>query len=82
MKEISAEILTPAQSVGAEKGGSAVFADLIKARLIAEWIEEDAGHAHKYYRLTPQGERTLRAMVRDWRNFTTAFQYLTGHLHE
>ena len=33
MKEISAEILTPAQNVGAEKNWSAVFADLVKARL-------------------------------------------------
>ena len=33
MKEISAEILTPAQSVGAEKSWPAVFADLVKARL-------------------------------------------------
>ena len=33
MKEISAEILTPAQIAGAEKSWSAVFADLVKARL-------------------------------------------------
>src|ERR1035441_5198460 len=33
MKEISAEILTPAQAAGAEKSWSAVFADLVKARL-------------------------------------------------
>ena len=33
MKEISAEILTPAQAVGAEKSWPAVFADLVKARL-------------------------------------------------
>src|SRR5208282_4416753 len=33
MKEISVEVLTPAQAVGAEKSWSAVFADLVKARL-------------------------------------------------
>jgi len=33
MKEISVEILTPAQNVGAEKNWSAVFSDLVKARL-------------------------------------------------
>ena len=33
MKEISPELLPPAQSVGAEKSWSAVFADLVKARL-------------------------------------------------
>jgi protoheme IX farnesyltransferase len=33
MKEIQAEILTPAQAVGMEKSWPAVFADLVKARL-------------------------------------------------
>src|SRR5208282_5755658 len=33
MKEISVEVLTPAQAVGAEKSWTAVFADLVKARL-------------------------------------------------
>src|ERR1035438_10817039 len=35
MKEISAQILTPAQGVVAEKSWPAVFADLTKARLTA-----------------------------------------------
>ena len=52
------------------------------ARLKAEkkvetkWVEEDAGHAHKYYKLTDQGRAICRLMVGAWREFNEAFAQL------
>ena len=37
----------------------------------AEWVEAEAGHPRKYYRLTPDGRRRVVQMARVWRRFTT-----------
>ena len=37
----------------------------------AEWVEAEAGHPRKYYRLTPEGRRRVVQMVRVWRRFAT-----------
>ena len=37
----------------------------------AEWVEADAGHPRKYYRLTPDGRRRVVQMARVWRRFAT-----------
>jgi PadR family transcriptional regulator PadR len=43
-----------------------------------EWIDSGVGHAHKYYRLTPHGQKVLAGMLTGWREFTAAFNKLTG----
>jgi PadR family transcriptional regulator PadR len=37
----------------------------------AEWVEAEAGHPRKYYRLTPDGRRRVVQMARVWRRFAT-----------
>jgi PadR family transcriptional regulator PadR len=37
----------------------------------AEWVEADAGHPRKYYRLTADGRRRVVQMTRFWRGFAT-----------
>ena len=37
--------------------------------LAAEWIEGEAPHARKYYRLTKNGEKRLDHMKKEWREF-------------
>ena len=37
--------------------------------LAAEWVEGEAPHARKYYRLTRAGERRLAQMTAEWRTF-------------
>ena len=37
----------------------------------AEWVEAEAGHPRKYYRLTPEGRRRVVQMARFWRGFAT-----------
>ena len=38
----------------------------------AEWVEAEAGHPRKYYRLTAEGRRRVVQMARVWRRFTTS----------
>ena len=37
--------------------------------LAAEWVEGEAPHARKYYRLTRQGAKRLDEMKQQWREF-------------
>jgi PadR family transcriptional regulator, regulatory protein PadR len=43
-------------------------------QLAAEWVEADAGHPRKYYRLTPEGRRRVVQMARFWRDFSSNLQ--------
>jgi PadR family transcriptional regulator PadR len=38
----------------------------------AEWVEGDAGHPRKYYRLTPRGRHHLQGMARSWSSFAAS----------
>jgi PadR family transcriptional regulator PadR len=40
--------------------------------LKAEWAATDTGREAKFYRLTPQGRRRLKAEVAGWQQLTTA----------
>ncbi len=42
------------------------------------WVDDGVGHAHQYYRLTPHGEATCGAMLAAWREFSRAFDRVTG----
>jgi PadR family transcriptional regulator, regulatory protein PadR len=38
--------------------------------LDSEWVEADAGHPRKYYRLTAAGRRRTQAMAASWSRFS------------
>jgi len=44
--------------------------------LSSEWVEADAGHPRKYYRLTAAGRRRLVEMARFWESFSTSLDDL------
>lgn len=44
--------------------------------LDAYWVENEAPHARKYYRLTRAGERRLATMKDEWRTFTEKIERL------
>jgi PadR family transcriptional regulator PadR len=48
--------------------------------LDSEWVEADAGHPRKYYRLTPAGRRRVVAMRRIWSRFSTNLNRLLSHV--
>lgn len=43
-------------------------------KVVAGWIDEGAGHAHKVYRLTRHGEAACQAMLEAWRDFAAALE--------
>ena len=42
----------------------------------SEWVEADAGHPRKYYRLTDTGRRRVRDMAASWRSFAEGLERL------
>jgi PadR family transcriptional regulator, regulatory protein PadR len=46
--------------------------------LDSEWVEAEAGHPRKYYRLTTGGRRHLRRMARSWTSFVASLEGLLG----
>src|SRR5665213_3539332 len=46
----------------------------------SEWVEADAGHPRKYYRLTDEGRRRVRDMARSWRSFAEGLERLLAPL--
>jgi PadR family transcriptional regulator PadR len=40
--------------------------------LESEWVEADAGHPRKYYRLTPVGRKRAIEMARMWSDFASS----------
>ena len=50
--------------------------------LDSEWVESEAGHPRKYYRLTATGRRRAQAMARVWREFTGSLDGLLDPLLE
>jgi PadR family transcriptional regulator len=51
--------------------------------LESEWVEADAGHPRKYYRLTPAGRRRAVKMARLWSRFSASLgELLTPVLKE
>jgi transcriptional regulator len=43
-----------------------------KGLIVGDWGVSDRGRRAKFYRLTPAGERVLRAESRDWTRFVDA----------
>jgi PadR family transcriptional regulator PadR len=50
--------------------------------LDAEWVEADAGHPRKYYRLTAEGRRRAVQMARFWTAFTKSLDHLLAPLRK
>lgn len=48
--------------------------------LDSEWVEADAGHPRKYYRLTAAGRRRAQAMARSWAKFSAGMDELLSPL--
>lgn len=46
--------------------------------LDSEWVEADAGHPRKYYRLTAAGRRRAQAMAQSWARFSAELDQLLG----
>ena len=44
--------------------------------LSSEWVEADAGHPRKYYRLTAAGRRRVVEMARFWETFSASLDDL------
>jgi PadR family transcriptional regulator PadR len=44
--------------------------------LDARWVEDEAPHPRKYYRLTPRGAKRLREMTDEWRAMTEKIERL------
>ncbi len=49
-----------------------------EGKVETEWVDRGVGHAHKYYRLSPEGEAACAAMLEAWRDFSKAFERITG----
>jgi PadR family transcriptional regulator, regulatory protein PadR len=48
--------------------------------LESEWVESEAGHPRKYYRLTPTGRRRALEMARMWSRFSENLEELLSPL--
>jgi PadR family transcriptional regulator PadR len=50
--------------------------------LSSEWVEADAGHPRKYYRLTAAGRRRVVEMARFWEGFSASLDDLLAPLRK
>jgi PadR family transcriptional regulator PadR len=50
--------------------------------LSSEWVEADAGHPRKYYRLTAAGRRRVVEMARFWQSFSASLDHLLAPLRK
>jgi PadR family transcriptional regulator PadR len=48
----------------------------------SEWVEADAGHPRKYYRLTDPGRVRAREMAQSWRTFAQGLERLLAPLEK
>jgi len=48
----------------------------------AEWVEGEAAHPRKYYRLTPKGRRQAQQMQRSWSSFAGSLERLLAPLRK
>ena len=52
----------------------------LEGLLDSEWVEADAGHPRKYYRLTAAGRRRAVAMAKSWARFAAGLDGLLSPL--
>jgi transcriptional regulator len=46
-----------------------------------KWVEKSEQRRRRYYRLTPEGRRVLRAKQQSWKDFVAAIGRITGIEH-
>jgi PadR family transcriptional regulator PadR len=65
-------------NLGVSEGSIYPLLSRLKAdkKVRSKWVEEGAGHAHKYYELTDYGSEVCAAMAKAWREFSGAFESL------
>ena len=73
------EVLNEA-GLGISEGSIYPLLSRLKAekKVSTEWVEADAGHAHKYYELTEHGRATCSVLLEAWREYVAAFDRLSG----
>jgi PadR family transcriptional regulator PadR len=80
------ELLERLNELDLEVGDGSIYPLLARLRnekkVTAEWVDENVGHAHKYYRLTPYGSQILRGMLAAWEEYTTTMDRITGKSHD
>jgi len=47
-------------------------------KVSAKWVEESAGHAHKYYELTAFGRSSCAALFKAWMEYVAAMERISG----
>lgn len=52
-----------------------------EGKVTTQWVDEDVGHAHKYYSLTPNGRQFLRKMAAAWHDYTEAIDGVIKKVH-
>lgn len=50
--------------------------------LSSEWVEAEAGHPRKYYRLAAAGRRRVVEMARFWKGFSASLDHLLAPVHK
>jgi PadR family transcriptional regulator PadR len=45
-------------------------------KVTSQWVDNDVGHAHKYYALTERGRAACRVMLGAWREYVSDFDKL------
>lgn len=50
--------------------------------LDSQWVEAEAGHPRKYYRLTPSGRRRAAQMAKFWEEFSGSMEALLAPLRK
>lgn len=48
----------------------------------AQWVESDAGHPRKYYRLTPHGRVYLRKITEAWSEFASGIDRILAPMEK
>ena len=49
--------------------------------ILGKWVEKAGERRRRFYSLTPAGRKSLAAQRRNWRDFFTALNQLTGFNH-
>jgi PadR family transcriptional regulator, regulatory protein PadR len=52
-----------------------------EGKVTTQWVDEDVGHAHKYYSLTPSGRQFLKRLVTAWHEYTGAIDGVIKKVH-
>ena len=79
------ELLQQLNALDLEIGEGSIYPVLARLRnekkVTTEWVDESAGHSHKYYTLTPFGRQILRRMVTAWNEYTNAINGAISKVH-